>query len=104
LYSGIDISYRFRYTFPGFLAADGDATALTQSSAASTVPGSSIVMGGSVQVVWEKFANYWDAPVVRHADGEPDLLYIDLHLVHEGTSPQVFDASGWPAARSITRT
>src|SRR5690349_12522389 len=33
----------------------------------------------------------WDAHVVRHADGEPDLLYIDLHLVHEVTSPQAFD-------------
>ena len=28
---------------------------------------------------------------VRSADGEPDLLYIDLHLVHEVTSPQAFD-------------
>jgi 3-isopropylmalate/(R)-2-methylmalate dehydratase large subunit len=33
----------------------------------------------------------WDAHVVRVADGEPDLLYIDLHLVHEVTSPQAFD-------------
>jgi 3-isopropylmalate/(R)-2-methylmalate dehydratase large subunit len=33
----------------------------------------------------------WDAHVVRCADGEPDLLYIDLHLVHEVTSPQAFD-------------
>jgi 3-isopropylmalate/(R)-2-methylmalate dehydratase large subunit len=33
----------------------------------------------------------WAAHVVRHADGEPDLLYIDLHLVHEVTSPQAFD-------------
>jgi 3-isopropylmalate/(R)-2-methylmalate dehydratase large subunit len=33
----------------------------------------------------------WDAHVVRKADGEPDLLYIDLHLVHEVTSPQAFD-------------
>ena len=33
----------------------------------------------------------WDAHVVRRADGEPDLLYIDLHLVHEVTSPQAFD-------------
>jgi 3-isopropylmalate/(R)-2-methylmalate dehydratase large subunit len=28
---------------------------------------------------------------VRRAEGEPDLLYIDLHLVHEVTSPQAFD-------------
>jgi 3-isopropylmalate/(R)-2-methylmalate dehydratase large subunit len=33
----------------------------------------------------------WDAHVVRSAAGEPDLLYIDLHLVHEITSPQAFD-------------
>ena len=33
----------------------------------------------------------WDAHVVRAADGEPDLLYIDLHLVHEVTSPQAFE-------------
>jgi 3-isopropylmalate/(R)-2-methylmalate dehydratase large subunit len=33
----------------------------------------------------------WDAHVVHSADGEPDLLYIDLHLVHEVTSPQAFD-------------
>jgi 3-isopropylmalate/(R)-2-methylmalate dehydratase large subunit len=33
----------------------------------------------------------WDHHVVRSAPGEPDLLYIDLHLVHEVTSPQAFD-------------
>ena len=33
----------------------------------------------------------WDNHVVRTAAGEPDLLYIDLHLVHEVTSPQAFD-------------
>ncbi len=33
----------------------------------------------------------WDRHVVHRADGEPDLLYIDLHLVHEVTSPQAFD-------------
>jgi 3-isopropylmalate/(R)-2-methylmalate dehydratase large subunit len=33
----------------------------------------------------------WDAHVVHSAEGEPDLLYIDLHLVHEVTSPQAFD-------------
>lgn len=36
--------------------------------------------------------NVWEQHVVRKgADGEPDLLYIDLHLVHEVTSPQAFD-------------
>jgi 3-isopropylmalate/(R)-2-methylmalate dehydratase large subunit len=33
----------------------------------------------------------WDAHLVRSTEGEPDLLYIDLHLVHEVTSPQAFD-------------
>jgi len=33
----------------------------------------------------------WDEHVVRSAQGEPDLLYIDLHLIHEVTSPQAFD-------------
>jgi 3-isopropylmalate/(R)-2-methylmalate dehydratase large subunit len=33
----------------------------------------------------------WDAHVVRQAEGEPDLVFIDLHLVHEVTSPQAFD-------------
>jgi 3-isopropylmalate/(R)-2-methylmalate dehydratase large subunit len=33
----------------------------------------------------------WDEHVVRSTEGEPDLLYIDLHLVHEVTSPQAFD-------------
>ena len=34
----------------------------------------------------------WDQHVVRSATDEPDLLYIDLHLVHEVTSPQAFES------------
>jgi len=37
------------------------------------------------------FEKVWDAHVVRAAEGEPTLLYIDLHLVHEVTSPQAFE-------------
>jgi 3-isopropylmalate/(R)-2-methylmalate dehydratase large subunit len=33
----------------------------------------------------------WEQHVVHRADGEPDVLYVDLHLVHEVTSPQAFD-------------
>ena len=33
----------------------------------------------------------WDDHLVRGAEGEPDLLYVDLHLVHEVSSPQAFD-------------
>jgi 3-isopropylmalate/(R)-2-methylmalate dehydratase large subunit len=45
----------------------------------------------------------WEAHVVRRAEGEPDLLYIDLHLLHEVTSPQAFDglrAAGRPVRRT----
>ena len=44
----------------------------------------------------------WDAHVVHRADGEPDLLYIDLHLLHEVTSPQAFEGlriAGRPVRR-----
>ena len=37
------------------------------------------------QKVWD------DHVVVKGEDGAPDLIYIDLHLVHEVTSPQAFD-------------
>jgi len=37
------------------------------------------------------FDKLWHAHVVREARGEPTLLYIDLHLIHEVTSPQAFD-------------
>src|SRR6266851_2273285 len=33
----------------------------------------------------------WESHVVRATPGEPDLLYVDLHLVHEVTSPQAFE-------------
>src|SRR5947209_1063814 len=33
----------------------------------------------------------WESHVVRREDGVPDLLYVDLHLVHEVTSPQAFE-------------
>src|SRR6195952_5442303 len=48
----------------------------------------------------------WDAPIVptpgTEGAGDPDLLYIDLHLVHEVTSPQAFDGlrmNGRPVRR-----
>ncbi|MFF4652329.1 3-isopropylmalate dehydratase large subunit [Streptomyces sp. NPDC001380] len=45
----------------------------------------------------------WDDHVVRRAEGEPDLLYIDLHLLHEVTSPQAFDGLRL-AGRKVRRT
>ena len=44
----------------------------------------------------------WADHVVRRAEGEPDLIYIDLHLTHEVTSPQAFDGlreAGRPVRR-----
>jgi 3-isopropylmalate/(R)-2-methylmalate dehydratase large subunit len=38
------------------------------------------------------FRKIWDAHVVAETDGGPSLLWIDLHLVHEVTSPQAFEA------------
>jgi 3-isopropylmalate/(R)-2-methylmalate dehydratase large subunit len=37
------------------------------------------------------FDKIWDSHVVVHEEGEPALLYVDLHLVHEVTSPQAFE-------------
>src|SRR3982750_4520435 len=48
------------------------------------------------------FDKLWDAHVVRAAAGEPALLYIDLHLVHEVTSPQAF-AGLRAAGRGVRR-
>ena len=44
----------------------------------------------------------WERHVVHRADGEPDLLYVDLHLVHEVTSPQAFEGLRL-AGRSVRR-
>ena len=37
------------------------------------------------------FEKIWDAHLVHEEPGEPPILYVDLHLVHEVTSPQAFD-------------
>jgi len=39
------------------------------------------------QTLYEKI---WQSHLVHSAEGEPDLLYVDFHLVHEVTSPQAF--------------
>jgi 3-isopropylmalate/(R)-2-methylmalate dehydratase large subunit len=49
------------------------------------------------------FEKVWDGHVVRAAEGEPTLLYIDLHLVHEVTSPQAFEGLRL-AGRRVRRT
>ncbi|MBX6378059.1 MAG: 3-isopropylmalate dehydratase large subunit, partial [Clostridia bacterium] len=37
------------------------------------------------------FEKVWDDHVVYQEEGQPAILYIDLHLVHEVTSPQAFE-------------
>ncbi len=62
-------------------------------------PGSTVVSSTPPRTLAEKV---WDRHVVRSAEGEPDLLYIDLHLVHEVTSPQAFDGLRM-AGRTVRR-
>src|SRR6266478_6540528 len=52
------------------------------------------------------FEKIWQSHVVREQLGEPALLYIDLHLVHEVTSPQAFEAlrDGGRKVRALDRT
>ena len=48
------------------------------------------------------FDKIWEAHLVKEVEGQPSLLYIDLHLVHEVTSPQAFDGlrmAGRPVRR-----
>jgi 3-isopropylmalate/(R)-2-methylmalate dehydratase large subunit len=68
---------------------------MTQPQTTSHPSGSSVAARTLAQKVWERH-------VVHSAPDEPDLLYIDLHLVHEVTSPQAFDGlrlSGRPVRR-----
>jgi 3-isopropylmalate/(R)-2-methylmalate dehydratase large subunit len=48
------------------------------------------------------FERVWEAHVVREPMGEPALLYIDLHLIHEVTSPQAFEGLRL-ASRAVRR-
>jgi 3-isopropylmalate/(R)-2-methylmalate dehydratase large subunit len=48
------------------------------------------------------FDKVWDAHVIAQEEGSPAILYVDLHLIHEVTSPQAFDAlrkKGWKVRR-----
>lgn len=45
----------------------------------------------------------WEQHVVYREEGKPDLLYIDLHLIHEVTSPQAFEGLRL-AGRKVRRT
>src|SRR5713226_4957736 len=53
----------------------------------------------TARTLYEKI---WDSHIVHQAKGEPSLLYIDRHLIHEGTSPQAF-AGLKAAGRKVRR-
>jgi len=53
-----------------------------------TIPGKPKTMPGKPQTMFEKI---WDQHVVHDEPGGQTILYIDLHLVHEVTSPQAFE-------------
>ena len=57
----------------------------------------------AAQTLFEKI---WNSHVVHEAPGEPALLYIDLHLIHEVTSPQAFEglATAGRKVRRLDRT
>src|SRR5271157_1094054 len=48
------------------------------------------------------YEKIWDAHVVHEEAGQPTLIYIDRHLIHEGTSPQAF-AGVKAAGRKVRR-
>ena len=66
----------------------GDPGAVPTPGAAGHPGGPGCQNRGMPQTLSEKV---WDRHVVHREAGQPDLLYIDLHLVHEVTSPQAFD-------------
>src|SRR5580704_3869297 len=47
--------------------------------------------GGLKTMPKTMFEKIWESHVVREDEGQPSLIYIDLHLVHEVTSPQAFE-------------
>ena len=62
-------------------------TKTKQHNQAKTTVGARPISNGAGKTLYEKI---WDAHVVREAKGEPTILYIDLHLIHEVTTPQAF--------------
>src|SRR3972149_173062 len=73
---------------PGRTIANSPSPAYSDTGQAA--PGASLLEGTNVKpkTLFEKI---WDAHVVHAEAGKPTLLYVDLHLVHEVTSPQAFE-------------
>lgn len=46
------------------------------------------------------YEKIWDLHIVDQEENKPAIIYIDLHLVHEVTSPQLLKDLGWQIERS----
>jgi 3-isopropylmalate/(R)-2-methylmalate dehydratase large subunit len=80
---GIENGYR--------LVDDADAATMSHKAILASQYARRQVQKGGAAVGKTLAEKLWDSHVVRSAPGEPDLLYVDMHLVHEVTSPQAFD-------------
>ena len=96
--------YRFDVVLDGHVFDPSVRPALAELRAADARAAAlRLVRGGGRAVSGSTlFRKIWDAHVVEEHDGAPALLYVDLHLVHEVTSPQAFEAlraAGRPVRR-----
>ena len=73
------------------LVDDADAATMSHKAILASQYVRRQVQKGGAAVGKTLAEKLWDSHVVRSAPGEPDLLYVDMHLVHEVTSPQAFD-------------
>jgi 3-isopropylmalate/(R)-2-methylmalate dehydratase large subunit len=73
------------------LVDDADAATMSHKAILASQYARRQVQKGGAAVGKTLAEKLWDSHVVRSAPGEPDLLYVDVHLVHEVTSPQAFD-------------
>ena len=73
------------------LVDDADAATMSHKAILASQYARRQVQKGGAAVGKTLAEKLWDSHVVRSAPGEPDLLYVDMHLVHEVTSPQAFD-------------
>ena len=80
---GIENGHRF--------VDDADAATMSHKAILASQYARRQVQKGGAAVGKTLAEKLWDSHVVRSAPGEPDLLYVDMHLVHEVTSPQAFD-------------
>ena len=108
--TGIE-SHRPGARAPTSIEASAQGVPLVRSASARRAPRAGGLGGDACRARARSFEKIWDAHVVAPATAEtPAVLYVDLHLVHEVTSPQAFAgaararpaACGAPTARVAT--